>query len=795
MAHLVAPPHTLRVLEYDAVRDLLARYARTPLGRPRARMLAPSADAACIQRWLDETSEMRALLAFGNIPPLNDIRDVEATLASCRSRSSPFEPLTLRDIASTLQAAGDLARFLRAHAQRAPSLQAHASRIADFQTLTAEIQRCVEPDGSISDHASPDLLALRRRLRQLREHIHDRLKHLLDAPEYQDVFEERLIYLRNDRPVLAVKATHRRALPGVLVDKSNSGATVFIEPHAVTELTNEYDDARLEESREITRILWELTRAIAARQDEITAALEAVGWIDLTLAKALLSQALHMTAPTISNDGKACIRNARHPLLLEWALHGTQPCSWEEAAQVVVPLSLDLGTDFDVLVISGPNTGGKTVVLKTVGLLALMMQSGMHVPAAPGTCLPVYAPILADIGDEQNLAHHLSTFSSHVTNLIRFLELATPSALILLDELGTGTDPAEGAALAEAVLDTLRETRAHVLATTHLGAVTSYTARTPRVENAGMAFDLVTHQPTYRLIIGEPGTSHALATARRLGMPEHVLLRAQQAMDPAAHALQAALSRVHAARAAAEAREQLAAEAWHAARAAADAATARATAAEEAAADRIAQLVRDIRAILNDYRHTLTSAPEPHGTSARKLLARLEELLAGTPRAEQQRRFATSLRPGDRVYLPALHTFAVVQVVRPRRELVRVATDKFVLEVPFDQISERPAPPSRPARPRRHASPTPASPAPAPSEYRPAPSDAQIQSFLASLAPGATVYVPALRMQATVLRVEAASRTLVLRAQGLEITVPANKVRPARPTSQPSPNPDAERSA
>lgn len=779
MASVVVPEHTLRVLEFPALREVLASYTRSALGRARVLALAPSGDAQEIQRWLDETSELRALADADELPHLSDIRDIEMLIRECRQRATPFEPEQLLDIAATLSAASEIAAFFAAHEAQTPCMQRHARHIGDFRVVTAAITRCIEPDRRVSDHASPVLCELRRRSARLRGQIQERLKRMLDAPEFNGVFEERLIFSRNNRPVLAVKSSQRKALPGTLIDKSSSGATVFIEPHAVTELVNELEDTRFEEAREVTRILWELTRSVTERRDDICAALEALGWIDVTVAKAVFSRALRMTAPVLSDDRVLDVREARHPLLLHWALCKQTPAAWERAAQAVVPLSLQLGADYDIVIVTGPNTGGKTVAMKTLGLLAVMTQCGLHIPAQAGSRLPVYTPVLADIGDEQDLSQSLSTFSSHVRNIIAFIEAATPHALILLDEFGTGTDPAEGAALATAVLDVLRARRAHVVVTTHLGALKTYAYTTPRVENACMEFDAHSLQPTFRLLVGQPGSSNALAIAERLGMPPDIIAQAQQTLDRGTRDVRELLNHVQAARTAADDSRRRAEELQAAARAAAAAADARAQAAEETAAQRMETLLRDVRAALEDYRHVISTAPEPHATAARALIARIEELLQGTPRAEQQRRFAAALQPGDRVYVPALRTYGIVHAVRLRQQRVQIVVDNMAMEVPFTQVSERPAPQRSPRRAAAQAVQPPAQPEPDESP-QPEPSAPELSAFHAALTPEMDVYVPALRSVARVIAVHTNTATLRVRVAGLDVTVPFEKVRPAR---------------
>ncbi len=776
----VIPDHTLRVLEFPALRELLASHTRSPLGRARVAALEPAGDRACIQCWLDETSELRALADAGQLPSLSGIRDIELLLQGCRQRSAPFEPGELLDIAATLGAAADAAAFFAAHAARTPRMQAHARRIGDFRAVVQAIERCIDSDRSVKDSASPALRELRRRSTNLRAQIQERLKRMLDAPEFQSVFEERLILSRNNRPVLAVKSSQRKAVAGSLIDKSNSGATVFVEPHAITELVNELEDTRFEEAREVARILWELTREVAGRQDDICGALDALGWIDLTVAKAAFSAAQRMSAPVLSDDRALDVREARHPLLLHWAMHGASRAAWDDAAQAVVPLTIQLGRDYDIVIVTGPNTGGKTVAMKTLGLLAVMTQCGLHIPAGEGSRMPVCAPVLADIGDEQDLSQSLSTFSSHMRNIVAFLRAATPQALIMLDEFGSGTDPAEGAALATAVLECLRASGAKVIVTTHLGALKTFAYSTLRVENACMEFDAQSLQPTFRMVIGQPGSSNALAVAERLGMPGGIVARAHALLDSDARDVRELLNQVQTVRNAAEASQRRAEELQEHARRAAAAAEARAQAADDGAAHRVELIMRDVRAALRDYEQAISAAPAPQAAAARALIARIEEILHGTPRAEQQRRFAASLRAGDRVYIMPLRTYGVVQAVRARQHLLRVAVDTMMLDVPFAHVSERPElrrDPRRKAEREKACAPAPAAPAPAPTPK-------ELNAFRATLAAGMEVYVPALRSTATIIAIDQRARTASVSAGGLDVCVPWEKLRPARQSGQ-----------
>jgi DNA mismatch repair protein MutS2 len=776
--------HSLRVLEFDAVRALLCAHARTAFGRRAAEALAPSTDRARISSLLDDTTELRLLLDLGLAPPLAGTEDIADIVAELPERRAPLEPDQLLLVAGTLDTTGHLKAFLGTHEDVAPRAAAIADTMADFSACVGEIVRCIDSDKTIRDTASPRLEQLRRSLRALKQQIERKLRALMDSPELQGAIDHRTITTRGSRPVIAIKSGARRAVPGTLLDKSNTGATVYIEPHAVTELANEFEDTRFEESREVTRILWELTRRLADRGDDLTRTLDALALIDLTTAKARFSRQYDMTAPELAQDQTLCLADARHPLLLHYAAVDLNVEHTDRVPDAVfarvIPVRLRLGDDFDQLVVTGPNTGGKTVALKAVGLLALMVQSGLHVPAASGTVMPVYDAVCADIGDEQSLAQSLSTFSSHMRTIVQIVENADARTLVLLDELGAGTDPAEGAALATAILDHLRARHAHVLATTHLGALKSYAYTTARVENASMEFDTASLEPTFRLLLGQPGSSNALVIARRLGMPALVLDRTREFLASGVADTEELINKVQQTRTAAEQAREEAEQLKRELSARMDALDSDRQAIEDRAQRFVACTLDDARKLTDEFAAAAQNAPAPWSDKAGELKRRIEEILAGTPLADQHARFIKHVKEGDRVYVSSLQAYGVVRMLRRRRQLIRVAIEGVLYDVPYDQVAERPFALADPRTPRARTDREEARLRDEP-QVDDTPLDATARSrFLQELQPGDQVYAPALRSAATVRHVSDDRRTVTLALGVLDVQLAADQLRPCR---------------
>jgi len=531
------PQKTLATLEFDKVLARLARHTAFSAGRALALALRPSADYAEVVRRQRITAEARRLLEMQPNLGLGGAHDVRPQ-AQKAALAGVLEPSELLDIQATLSLTASLRKTIpRLGIQVLPLLTAMAERLADLSPLAAEISRCINPRSEVTDAASSMLAELRRETRLAHDRLTAKLQHILSSQKGRQAAQEPIVTLRDGRYVIPVKAELRGHLPGIVHDVSSSGATVFLEPLDAVELGNTWRELQLEEQREVERILRALSAQVGEAAADIETTVGTLAELDLALAKAKLGEALACNElPYLSDDqpwlaqGPAELRlvNARHPLL----------------TGEVVPISIWVGDSYSIVLITGPNTGGKTVALKTVGLLTLMAQAGLPIPADLGSRIPVFDSLHADIGDEQSIEQSLSTFSSHVGNIIRILGEAERNTLVLLDELGAGTDPSEGTALAQAILQHLLDVGATTVATTHHGQLKLFAHTTPGIVNASVEFDLETLAPTYRLSIGLPGQSNALAIADRLGMPADILERARQHIAPDRQELESLLAEI-----------------------------------------------------------------------------------------------------------------------------------------------------------------------------------------------------------------------------------------------------------
>ncbi len=502
--------HTLRVLEYDAIRQKVVAHCATPMGAERARQMTPRTDEEAIRLGLQQTSEARRLIDLAEEMPLRGVQDVRSAASLARA-GGILPPESLLSIADTVETARRLRSFLLAREEKCPALCVLARQLEPLPEVVNEVRRCLREDATVADSASPELARIRQRLRHLHSRITERLQATLNSSRIRNMLQEPVITMRGDRYCLPVKAEYRAQFGGIVHDVSASGATLFMEPQEVVDLGNQIREAQIAEQNEVERILAQLSALVGKYSDPILLTCDALGELDFINARARLSVEWDAIEPALNTQGKIRLRKARHPLL--------KPS--------VVPIDVELGNRFRILLITGPNTGGKTVTLKTVGLLTLMMQSGLHVPADTGTEMAIFQNIFADIGDEQSIEQSLSTFSGHMTNIAAMLPHCDEHTLVLLDELGAGTDPAEGAALAQAILDYLLARHARVMATTHYGELKSYAYARQGVQNASVEFDLQTLRPTYHLRIGTPGSSHAIVIAQRLGLPPSVIETAQ----------------------------------------------------------------------------------------------------------------------------------------------------------------------------------------------------------------------------------------------------------------------------
>ena len=547
---------SLVTLELDKVLKRLASYAHTSRGRALALSLLPASEYAEVLRRQRLTAEGRRLLEMKPGLGLAGARDVAATVRQA-ALGHVLQPTEMLDIQATLALSHTVRQTIARLRTFLPFLAEIADAIADFRDLTGEIGRTVNQRGEVADNASPVLAQLRRQARLSHDRLTARLNQLVNAN--RGAVQEPIVTVRDGRYVIPVKAELRSQMPGIVHDISSSGATVFLEPLETVEMGNRWRELLAEEQREVLRILRALSERIGRRAPEIEAALEALAQIDLSLAKARLGEA--MGAKELPHDGSGqpwlrektgylLLRNARHPLLGGEVVPITV---WlGRAAEAERTLHAQGSEAFSVLLITGPNTGGKTVALKTVGLLALMVQAGLPIPADGDSCMPVFDAVYADIGDEQSIEQSLSTFSSHISNIVGILRAATSRSLVLLDELAAGTDPAEGSALAKAILAHLLGKGCLCVATTHHGELKAFAHVTPGITNASVEFDAETLAPTYRLHIGLPGQSNALAIAQRLGMPTEVLDRARADIGPERLAVESLITDLHREREAAE---------------------------------------------------------------------------------------------------------------------------------------------------------------------------------------------------------------------------------------------------
>lgn len=540
--------HTLDLLGFDKVRELLAGYAASSLGRDLARLIEPSTDFATIEQELALTTEMVAALGLGQAPPFSGLHDVRL-LARRAAIGTMLTAEQLLEIGESLNCTGAIYRYRMRLAEHLTRLIEMLSGIEDLGTVGKSISGCIDGRGHVLDMASRDLATVRQRLYDLDEKVKAEIRRLLRDPELRRILSYPNATVSGDHYVLPVSANHRHKVQGVVHRVSNTGETVFIEPATIAGLSADRVSLKAEEDREVKRVLRRLSGEVGRVSKPLCYSLDVIAKLDLITAKARYSRDYDMYPPDLNTEGRLWLRSARHPLLenlfrnAEPGIRNSEPeppnPALNEANQLqpapeppsprkVVPIDIRLGIGFNLLVITGPNTGGKTVTLKTTGLLCLMAQCGLHIPAGEGSLVPVFKHILSDIGDEQSLEQSLSTFSSHISRIASIFEIATSDSLILLDELGAGTDPTEGAALGRAILDQLDKVGCRAIVTTHLGDLKTYSFNNERAENGAVEFDVETMRPTYKLHIGQFGMSNALKIARRLKLPKELLKKAHK---------------------------------------------------------------------------------------------------------------------------------------------------------------------------------------------------------------------------------------------------------------------------
>ncbi|MBR4068111.1 MAG: endonuclease MutS2 [Clostridia bacterium] len=506
---------TLRVLEFPKILERLAQYAMTDNGKALCRTLVPSDQEAQVRRSLDETEEAVVLLTYLGSNPLIGFHDVTEYI-SIAKKGACLSPRALMDVAMLLRASRSARASLCKERDNTPLLISLASRLTVLESVESDINDAIIAEDEIADRASSELYQIRRQIRSANERMREKLNQMIRSTSFAKNLQDTIITMRGDRYCIPVKAECRQNVPGLVHDQSASGATLFIEPIALVELGNDLKQYHAKEQQEIARILQALTDRITPHAESLLTNLEILAHLDFVFAKGQLARELHCTLPKINTQGHVRIVRGRHPLI---------------DPDKVVPSDLWLGEDFTSLIITGPNTGGKTVTLKTVGLFTLMAQAGLHVPASLGTEMAVFDHVYADIGDEQSIEQSLSTFSAHMTNIVRIIENVGDNDLVLFDELGAGTDPTEGAALARSILSELLKRRIRTMATTHYSELKAFALGTEGVENASVEFDVESLRPTYRLSIGIPGKSNAFEISRKLGLPERLINDAKELLS------------------------------------------------------------------------------------------------------------------------------------------------------------------------------------------------------------------------------------------------------------------------
>jgi DNA mismatch repair protein MutS2 len=546
----------LRTLEFDRIVEVVAGLALTPLGADRLAELTPHSDPRMVAAAINATSETAAYLESNALFPLRAGAGLDEALVALQIEGQPLEPLPLRNVADFLDSVAQARASIHGATGSFPILSEIASRAANFKGEVAAVRHAIDPSGDVLDQASPALRSIRDQLRTKRARLRSTLEQFVRGKDTAKYLQDQIVTERNGRYVLMIRAEHRSNVPGIVHGSSASGATLFLEPSATVEVNNDIVELEDREREEIRRILLALTDAFRQRPADLQASLDVAIELDVLQAKARFGSLVGGVAPEIAMDGRLELREARHPLLIREVRRrlGDDDTSGGARADLfaaalakadVVPTEIVLEPPSRVLLITGPNTGGKTVAIKTAGLLALMAQAGLHVPAGAAK-LPVFRSVFADIGDEQSISASLSTFSGHITNIVSMDRALELPALVILDEVGTGTDPNEGGALATAVVNHFKQRGAHVIATTHYDALKTWGTTTDGVTTAAFAFDARTFAPTYKLIYGAPGRSLAIEIAQRLGLPLPVVAAARGFLSDDQKKVAAHLARIDA---------------------------------------------------------------------------------------------------------------------------------------------------------------------------------------------------------------------------------------------------------
>ncbi len=531
------PQKTIKLLEFDKIRKMLVDCARTEGARKMAEELLPESDAVRVLALQRKTTDAKRLASEKGAPPFGGVKDISSHCERAE-KGAMLSQRELLDVADILRTSRSLLDYARTNRTYETVLDEIFERLLPDKKLEERIRVAIISEETVADEASAELYNIRRKIRQTSSKIRDILSRYT-AGAYSKALQENIVTIRNGRFVVPVKAECKNEIKGLVHDASSSGATLFIEPLAVVDANNELRELEAKEKHEIEKILFELSGEVSAIAEKLRYNNANIDELAFFFACAELSFRMNGAQPKISVDKKITdLRRARHPLI---------------PSDKVVPVDIRLGGDYDTLVITGPNTGGKTVTLKTLGLFALMAQSGLHIPASELSTIPIYGRVLVDLGDEQSIEQSLSTFSSHMVNIVSIVNDLSDDALVLFDELGVGTDPIEGAALAIAVISEVREAGAMCAATTHYAELKAYALNTPGVKNASCEFDIETLRPTYKLTIGTPGRSNALAISERLGLPEHIIKRALDEISSDDRRFEDVIDKLEAARMEAEA--------------------------------------------------------------------------------------------------------------------------------------------------------------------------------------------------------------------------------------------------
>ena len=694
--------HALRVLEYDRIREILTAYSATPLARAFFSSLQPCTEAEEARTLLAEAREMRELIEIARVP-LAGFSDVARLVRKVAEGGQPADADLLYSVLELLRGARALSETLSREPETHPGLSRLASRFEDLPDLRSELEGAIDPREGLRDDASPKLAALRHEIRQLRESLRDRIQRKRSEDHrVQKALQSEGIKLKNDRYLLAVKAEFRSALRGVIRDRSASGSTLYVEPQELVLDGDHLLEILDDERAEAQRLLWELTRQVLAEEDRLGVLQDLVARVDVAHAKACYARAFSLSFPEIVSVGPDAaleleLCEARHPYLL-WLQRDTtrdlREVQGEGVFDAVVPLDIRLGDPYRLLIITGPNTGGKTVVLKTVGLSVLMALSGVPLSAAAGARIPMVSDLFADIGDEQSIEQNLSTFSSHLTHMVEIFRDADSRSLVFLDELGAGTDPLEGGALAIATLNQFLRLGWHAVITTHLTNLKEFAFANADVENAAMEFDAESLRPTFRLRTGLPGRSHALDIARRIGVPDGIVEEAEsrvsevqapteELIEQMVHShrrlekerrrMQSLRRRAQGERRAAEV-ERAEAELVH---------EVRRREAEEVADE----TVRHARESLHPILKKLKNVPKHLQPVIEELNWTVDLLLTSTPLGQRREQFARSLKKEDEVYVPKFRERCRVRKIHKGERVVTVLLNGIPTEVGFDDIS------------------------------------------------------------------------------------------------------------